>query len=249
MTEYSYQLYSSRKFPPLSGTLKMLSKLGYSQVEGYGALFDDDIDLGALRAELDAADLIMPTAHIGVDDLEDNPARAIEIASTLGLKAVFAPFLEEAKRPDTPEGWSAFGKTLGELGKPIQDAGLFFGWHNHAFEFASDGPHPLDLMLESNPDLTLEFDVAWCVVGGQDPLDWICRYGDRIRAAHVKDIALQGEKLDEDGWADVGSGTMDWPALMAALRETTCQWFVAEHDNPNDHRRFAETSLAAMRQF
>lgn len=249
MTEYSYQLYSSRKFPPLADTLKMVGELGYTQVEGFGALFNEETDLGALRADLDAADLSMPTAHIGVDVLRDTPGRAVKIAATLGLKAVYAPFLEEAKRPMTADGWRAFGKTLNEIGKPIQDAGLIFGWHNHAFEFGGDSPHPLELMLEAGPDLTLEFDVAWCVVGGQDPLDWIDRYGDRISAAHIKDIAPEGEKADEDGWADVGSGTMDWPVLMAALQKTKCQWFVAEHDNPSDHRRFAETSLAAMRSY
>ena len=249
MTDFSYQLYSSRKFPPLADTLKMVRELGYAQVEGYGALFQEDVDLGALRADLDAADLKMPTGHIGIDVLRDTPGRAIKIATTLGFEAVFAPFLEEASRPMTDDGWRALGNTLNEIGKPIQDAGLTFGWHNHAFEFSADGPHPLDLMLEAGPDLTLEFDVAWCVVGGQNPLDWIDRYGDRISAAHIKDIAPEGEKADEDGWADVGSGTMDWPALMAALKKTNCKWFVAEHDNPNDHRRFAETSLAAMRSY
>ena len=29
MTEFSYQLYSSRNFPPLADTLKMLGELGY----------------------------------------------------------------------------------------------------------------------------------------------------------------------------------------------------------------------------
>ena len=41
MTDLSYQLYSSRNFPPLADTLSMLSDLGYSQVEGYGGLYDD----------------------------------------------------------------------------------------------------------------------------------------------------------------------------------------------------------------
>ena len=31
MTDFSYQLYSSRNFPPLADTLKMLARLGYSR--------------------------------------------------------------------------------------------------------------------------------------------------------------------------------------------------------------------------
>ena len=250
MTDFSYQLYSSRKFPPLEDTLKMLGDTGYAQVEGYGALFGDDIDLGALRAALEAASLQMPTAHIGVDMIRDRPERAIEIAEALGIKVVLGPFLPEPDRPTTPSGWSDFGAQLGEAAKPLQDAGLTVGWHNHAFEFEPvDGELPQDLILAAAPDLMMELDVAWCVKGGKDPIAWIASNAGRIIAAHIKDIAAPGEALDEDGWADVGHGTMDWPAIMAALRATPCQYFVAEHDNPNDHQRFASRSLAAMQSF
>ena len=57
-----------------------------------------------------------------------------------------------------------------------------------------------------------------CVRGGADPLAWIERYGQRIVAVHVKDIAKPGQGLDEDGWADVGHGTIDWAALIETLR-------------------------------
>ena len=34
MTDFSYQLYSSRNFPPLADTLRMVAEVGYTQVEG-----------------------------------------------------------------------------------------------------------------------------------------------------------------------------------------------------------------------
>lgn len=250
MNTFSYQLYSSRKYPPLAETLKMLAKTGYAQVEGYGALFGDDVDLGALRADLDAAGLGMPTAHVAVDVIRDRPERAIEIAKALGIEAIFGPFLPPDDRPTTADGWRSFGRVFGEAAKPLQDAGLLVGWHNHAFEFEPIGSElPQDLMLDAAPDLKIEFDVAWCVKGGQDPAAWIARNSDRILAAHIKDIAAPGEAEDEDGWADVGYGTMDWPGLMPALRQTSCRWFIAEHDNPNDHGRFASRSLASMQSY
>ncbi len=247
MTDFSYQLYSSRKFPPLGDTLSMLAEIGYAEVEGYGALFGEDTDLGAMKADLDRAGLTMPTAHVSVDIMRDAPEEAIAIAHALGLNAVIGPFLQPGERPTTAAGWTAFGTQLGEIAKPLQDAGLKVAWHNHDFEFTRvDGALPMDLILEAAPDLLMEFDVAWCVKGGEDPLAWIAAYGDRILAGHIKDIAAPGDCEDEDGWADVGEGTMDWPAYMAALRATPCRHFIAEHDNPNDHRRFATRSLAAM---
>ena len=139
---------------------------------------------------------------------------------------------------------------FGEIAKPLQDAGLRVGWHNHDFEFKRIGDRlPIDLMLDAAPDVLMEFDIAWCVKGGEDPVAWISQNESRIAAAHIKDIAPAGEAEDEDGWADVGHGTMDWAPIVAALRATACSYFVAEHDNPNDHKRFATRSLAAMRAF
>lgn len=250
MPEFSYQLYSARNFAPLGDTLKMLAEAGYSQVEGYGAMFTDQTDLGALRAEIDAVGLCMPTAHIGLDILRDRPSRAIEIAAALGVEVVFGPFLSELERPKTAARWAAFGAMLGEIAKPLQDAGLVLGWHNHAFEFERvEGELPMDLILAAEDTLMVEFDVAWCVKAGTDPLNWLKENRTRIAAAHVKDIAPEGTCVDEDGWADVGYGTMSWCPLMTALRDTPCTWFIAEHDNPSDHVRFAQRSIASMENY
>ena len=39
---------------------------------------------------------------------------------------------------------------------------------------------------------------------------------------HVKDIAPAGEAADEDGWADLGAGTVDWAGLIGALKARRC---------------------------
>ncbi len=49
MTHYSYQLYSSRNFGPMSDTLAMIANLGYSRVEGYGALYANLKNLDGLK--------------------------------------------------------------------------------------------------------------------------------------------------------------------------------------------------------
>ena len=91
-------------------------------------------------------------------------------------------------------------------------------------------------------------EAAISIRGGADPIQWIRRYGARISAAHVKDIAPAGENASEDGWADVGHGTIDWAGLQAAIKtQTNTRYWVMEHDNPADDQRFAERSLAATR--
>lgn len=251
MTDFSYQLYSSRNFGPLSATLKMLGDLGYKQVEGYGGLYADLQAIDKLKKDLEDNRLEMKTGHFGLDMARDNPARVLEITRSLGMEGVFIPAVPNAERVKDAAGWAAFGRTLAEVGKPFQDAGLTFGWHNHAFEFADLGgsEKPLDLILQGSDDLALEIDVAWVQVGGEDPISWIEKYADRIVASHIKDIAPKGEALDEDGWADVGQGVMDWAAIMGALEQTRARYFVMEHDNPKDDARFASRSIEAARKF
>ena len=78
---------------------------------------------------------------------------------------------------------------------------------------------------------------------------WIERYRGRIPLVHVKDIAPAGEKVDEDGWADVGAGVMPWARLWPQCVAAGAEIMIAEHDNPSDFERFARVSAAAMRGF
>jgi sugar phosphate isomerase/epimerase len=245
----SYQLYSSRNFPPLGDTLRMLKSAGYDAVEGFGGVYPDEAAATSLAAELKTIGLTMPTGHFSIDELESDPARVIRMAKAMGFDTVLCPYLLPDARPKDAGGWAAFGARLEAAGKPIKAAGFAFGWHNHDFEFMPlpDGQLPHDLMFAAAPTLGWEIDVAWVVKGGQDPLPFIARYADRILTAHVKDIAPKGEKADEDGWADVGTGVVDWPACYAALKAAGCTRFIMEHDNPSDHARFARASIAAVK--
>ena len=128
--------------------------------------------------------------------------------------------------------------------------GFSVAWHNHDFEFVKlkDGSTPHELMFDNAPLLDWEMDVAWVIRGGSDPIKWIKRYGSIITAAHVKDIARKGQKTDEDGWEDVGHGTVNWKAIMAALAGTRCMHWIMEHDKPSDDTRFARRSIAAAKK-
>ena len=248
MTSFSYQLYSSREFPPLEDTFAMLRGLGYEQVEGFGGVYGNP---AGLKAALDRNGLKMTSGHFGLDMLENEPDRVLEIAGATGMKAIFCPHIAAELRPGTAEGWTAFGQRLAEAGEPFTRAGLVYGWHNHDFELRplADGSVPLALMFDAAPSLAWEGDIAWVARGGADPLEWIARYGDRLAAVHIKDIAPDGDKADEDGWDDVGHGTMPWKQIWAAVSGTPASIFVMEHDKPSDHERFARRSIEAAQNF
>ena len=253
MQKVSFQLYSARNFQPFSDVFRLVSQAGYSQVEGYGALYAalDSAAIASTKAELDRNGLAMPTAHFGIDMLENEPERVLEIARTLGIKAIYCPYLMPEGRPSDAAGWRAFGERLQKASVPYRKAGLDFGWHNHDFEFVAlpDGSFPQDHIFAGGPDLSWEADIAWIVRGGADPVAWIRKYADRITSVHVKDIAPAGENAEEDGWADVGHGTLPWGELMKVLAGTTARYFIVEHDNPKDLKRLAERSIATIKAF
>jgi len=248
MTDISYQLYSARTAPDLAATLQMLAATGYTQVEGYGALYADAAKVQELQAALAQTGLKMPSGHFSLDMLETQPDRVCEIADMLGIERVFCPHIGPEDRASDAAGWRAFGARLEKAGAPIRDADLAFGWHNHDFEFAAldDGSTPMEHILAGGPALEWEADIAWIIRGGADPLKWIEKHGDRITAVHVKDIAPDGQSADEDGWADVGHGTVDWAGLVAALKGHDVKLWVAEHDKPSDPERFAKRSFASI---
>ena len=245
----AYQLYSSRNFPPLAATCKMLADAGIGGTEGFGGLYADEASLTETAAALKGAGLTMKTGHFGLGQIEDTPDWALNVAKTLGVERLYVPHIMADLRPTDGAGWRAFGARLEKAFAPIRAAGLGTGWHNHDFEFkaCADGTIPEVALLEGGPTLEVELDVAWVVRGGSDPLDWIRRYAGRITAAHVKDIAPAGQNADEDGWADVGQGTVDWKTIMAALKTAGCKHFVLEHDNPSDPKRFATRSAAYVK--
>jgi len=244
--DIAFHLYSARNFPPVLDMLPKLKALGYSQVEGYGGLYAASPDFAQRLAD---NGLTMPTGHFGLDMLQDVDG-TLKIVENLGTKVLFCPAVPLSERGQDADGWKRLAETLARLGETYNKAGYGFGWHNHNFEFVptTSGEMPMELILENAPGIVWECDVAWVAKGNADPVGWIERYKSRLVAIHVKDIARVGTCLDEDGWADVGHGTMDWSAILKFVTENTdCAYFVAEHDNPNDVDRFARRSIEYIR--
>lgn len=241
------QLYSMRDCADQIALLAQLPALGITTVEGYGGVYADPT---AYRAAMDANGISMPSGHMGLDDIEADFETTMNIVATLGITRVFAPYLEEKDRPETSSGWAALGARLNAAGQKYAKHGITFGWHNHDFEFVAlaDGGIPMDILLEAAPDIAWEADLAWIVRGGRDPIEYIQRYADRLSAIHVKDIAANGTNVDQDGWSDLGAGTMDWAALLQACRVASDDLIYAlEHDKPSDPVGYATRSAAAFK--
>src|SRR4051794_9644873 len=188
--QISFQLYSSRNFPPVDRQLATIAQFGYRNVEPYGGLYGD---VRGLRAALDQAGLKAPSGHFGLDVLENDFAAVVADARTLGMALIVCPWIAPEERPKDKEGWMALGDRLGAIGSNVRAEGLRFAWHNHDYEFRPlpEGSLPIDYVM-ADPAVELEMDVAWIVRGKIDPAPWIERFAGRIAACHVKDVAPEG---------------------------------------------------------
>jgi sugar phosphate isomerase/epimerase len=240
----SIQLYTMRSLGGLDRILDAVAEAGYRQVETVNSHLDA---AATTRAKLDARGLKASSSHVSLAALRERPDAVIEAGRTLGVDQLFMPAVPPEQRDMAAEGWRALGRELGQMAERLRTQGLELGYHNHHWELQpKDGAKTaLELIFEAaeGSPLTWQADVAWLVRGQVQPKPWLQRYRSRLTSAHVKDIAPPGQNQDEDGWADVGSGVLDWRDLWQACRDAGARWMVVEHDKPKDPARTARASL------
>lgn len=247
--DLSFQMFSSRMAPTLEEQLKLVSELGYTDVQPFFFGPPENMDeITNYVALLGKYNLTAKSGHFTREVFDKSPTLVEDIAKAFGMGLVVDPWVNPEDRPTTVDGWKKMGDRLAAVTDDMESRGLTFAYHNHDFEMAElpDGSYPIEHLLGDT--VPFEPDLAWMVVGRADPLAWIKKYAGRIPAVHVKDVAPVGTLLDERGFADVGHGTMDWQTLWDAAVEAGAQLMIAEHDQPSDWTRFARRSIETMRR-
>ena len=243
----SYQLYSSRKFPPLEAQLPRLKEMGYDAVEPWPGAYEEDPN--ALRRALDDVGLGCLGFHMQLHGLNTNPERYIEIAQLLGATNMIIPSVPEEERRDSAGFWQGVGGLLRRGAELVEADGIKVLWHNHGFEFEllPDGSRPINRIFEgAGESVGYEIDCGWVVRAGADVVVECARYGERITAIHMKDTAPEGTRR-EDGWTAIGDGIIDWGPLVSVFRQTCADHVVVEHDNPLDWEEFASKSIQCIK--
>jgi sugar phosphate isomerase/epimerase len=243
----SIQLYTMRSMGDLDRILEAVAEAGYRHVETVNSHLDD---AATTRAKLDAHGLQASSSHVSLAALRERPDAVVEASRTLGIDQLFMPAVPPEQRDMAADGWRALGRELGQMSARLRRQGIEFGYHNHDWELRrkEGAKTALELLFaaaEGSP-LSWQADVAWLVRGGVQPKPWLERYRSRLTSAHVKDLAPPGQNQDEDGWADVGSGVLDWRDLWQACRDAGARWMVVEHDKPKDPASTARASLAFL---
>lgn len=223
------QLYTLRQAASadLAGTLARLAKIGYKELEFAGYYNHPATEV---RALLDQNGLTAPSAHVGLNLIENAPEKTFADAKVVGHEWITVPSLPSGKR-ETVDDWKRLAAQFNAAATKAKHAGFRFAFHNHNDIIRKTGDVlPIDiLMKETDPALvSYEMDIYWVVNGGADPIDLLARFPGRFKMFHVKD-AMPGP---EHRMADVGAGSIDFKTIFA--RAKGIEHYFVEHDQPAD---------------
>ena len=239
------QLYTLRDHigDDLHGTLMALVGVGAEEVELAGLY---GLDAGQLRRILDSAGLSAVSAHVPLVRLEQERERVLEEASVVGAGTLVVP---SVPRPSNGVEADALVTRLVEVAAAVTEAGFAAAYHNHDFEFqALAGGSDL---LEPHPHHGPESRARRGLAAGRRPrsrrdLSELC---GRCALVHAKDV----RQRTDGGWDDVpvGTGELDWPAIVSAAIAAGASRLVVELDHPSadpidDVARSLETLRAVL---
>ncbi|ESQ77726.1 sugar phosphate isomerase/epimerase [Asticcacaulis sp. AC402] len=232
------QLYTVRdafQADPLA-TLQKIKTIGFSEVETAGLAGRSAAEI---RGFLDQAGLKAVSSHVGHDDWFNRPEAALDEVATLGGKYAVLAWLA----PERRNNWARLGEQMNRWADLAKARGITVAYHNHDFEFektAEGMPFHILMDVTDPAKVAIELDCYWASFAGHDPLHVLHEHGDRIRLLHLKDKSADGKMTS------VGSGVIDYTAVLKAAREKGVTNVFVEHDNPTDAFASLQASYAYL---
>lgn len=257
----------------LDGTLSQLASIGYRKVElpGFLGKSPGDIRSALDRAGLacSSVHVALSGGSEAFPDLSGDIAKVADQVAAVGARYVVAPMfklppgvqlatlpgedlpaaLKRIAASMTEDQWKRMAELLNTAGEAIKRHGLQFGYHNHNVEFAPHGGKTGwdTIIAETDPDLVVfELDVGWVSAAGLDPAQLLLRDRGRYRLMHVKDLKPSTKPnfaLSMDP-TEVGSGRIDWMAVMNAARDAGVREYFVEQEPPFERDRLEAARIS-----
>ena len=256
------QLYTVRgQLEDLDTTLGAIKTVGFDEVETLRPI------LKALPPLLKKHGLKAPSGHFDaplVLDLGENAKtalkgytldQAIEEAKAADMRYFVLAYIGSQDRTSLDD-YKRHADAMNTAAGKLKQAGLQFCYHHHSFEFVKYGEQTGWDVLVSRLDKDLvgfEVDVFWLAAAGLDPAATITTLGKRVKLVHLKDRAAGAPELDEskvpkEAFKEVGSGTLDMPAILKACKAVgVAHYFVEQDQVPADPIASLKQSVTYLR--
>ena len=232
------QLYSLRAqfAKDVPATLDQVRGFGIKYVELAGTY---QLPPEKFREQLEAKGLKAVSAHFPFERFRDDLEGVIREAKALGLQYVGCAWIQHQGAFDEKTCRQAIA-VFNRAGEALAKQGMKFFYHTHGYEFEPHGGGTLFdlLMTETKPEfVSCEMDVFWIVHPGQDPVKMLNKYGSRFQLMHVKDMkkgtptGLLTGSSDVNNDVVLGTGVMDWPAILKAAKKAGVKWYFIEDES------------------
>jgi sugar phosphate isomerase/epimerase len=242
----SLELYSvrneMRKDP--EGTLAAVRAMGYDDVELLWSFGNFGRSNEQVKAALRNTGLKASSAHIAPQILTKDWQKSVDAAGYLGQEYLIVPSLT-AEADKSLDEWKRWADIFNDAGAVARKGGIWLGFHNEPNHMkAIDGVVPFDLFIaRTDPAaVRLQLDAGNMRMGGGDPLKYLQQHHDRFWSFHVKDVVADNSKD-----TDLGTGTVDFHALFAGVRDVDTKLFVVEQEGSAAPLESARRNLQYMR--
>jgi sugar phosphate isomerase/epimerase len=232
------QLYSVRKemLADAVGTLKALAKIGYKELESARSEKGNYYGLQPKEIKKIATDLGMRvrSGHVHIDkDFQ----RSIDAAVEAGQDYLVCSSLPS--KGQTVDNYKKVAETFSKAAEDCKKSNLIFGYHNHEYEFEKENGQVLyDVLLENtDPALvTMELDLGWVIVSGNDPLAYFNKYPGRFPLWHLKDMDTTKKHSTE-----FGKGQINVIEMLRNAKKSGVKHIFVEQEE------YATTALESMK--
>jgi sugar phosphate isomerase/epimerase len=252
--EPGLQLYSLRDDfkKDVPGTLKKVQTFGIRLVELAGTY---ELPPAKFKEMLTASGLQPVSSHFAYERFRDDPEGVAREAKALGVQYAGCAWITHTDAFDEKECRGAI-EVFNRAGAVLAKHGLKFFYHTHGYEFQPHGQGTLFdlLMAETKPEhVSYEMDVFWVMHPGQDPVKLLGKYGKRFELMHVKDMKKGVKTGDLTGKSDVsndvtlGTGQMNWPAILQAAEKAGVKYYFIEDESPTSAQQIPQ-SLKFLKQ-
>lgn len=221
-----YTLREKNKTPEgLYNSFKEMKKIGY-QVVQMSAICK--IEAEKLKAFSDEFELPITCTHSAYNRIIGDTDALIKEHITYGCPVIGLGSMPNEFRGSL-EGARAFIEAIRTPLAKINDAGLKFAYHNHAFEFDDlGGVCSYDLLLEEVPTLNFILDTYWFKYADRSYLDYIKLMGnERLTNVHFKDMKTE----PKGDICPCGEGTIDFAPVVKLCDDLKIPYALVEQDN------------------
>lgn len=219
------------------GTLKLLSDIGYREVEFFGPYpFSAEATiqqweqfkpmLGIKNNAFygfsiqETADLLQkyglstPSIHADMISMQKKLLEMLDKLAPLQPKYLVLPALFEGR--SSLDDYKKLAELFNAFGEQMSKYSMSFVYHNHGYEHKEvDGQIPMHYLIQNThvDYVKFELDIFWMSAAGADPTEFLTAYPNRFKLLHLKDSSEKFQFAGDGGSPD------QWMAVMHKMRD------------------------------